>query len=245
MDTLDVLRQTALANQQRMTAHQMVRDTLRLAILSGRLVGGTRLVQADIAATLEVSTTPVREALRELASEGLIQFDPHRGAVVHEIDLDELREIYEIRMVLEPLAVRLAAARITDEQLERAAELVREMDATDDPGWWVERNWQFHSLIEQAAGSRRLGNVIKTVQNSATLYIAHAVQVHPARMKEGNAEHRALLVALRKHDGDKAAAILQKHLGRTMDAILKTRETRDSTPTTPDERVPTGRATAR
>lgn len=244
MDTLDVLRQTALANQQRMTAHQMVRDTLRLAILSGRLAGGTRLVQADIAATLDVSTTPVREALRELASEGLIQFDPHRGAVVHEIDLDELREIYEIRMVLEPLAVRLAAANITDEQLERAAELVLEMDATDDPGWWVERNWQFHSLIEQAAGSRRLGNVIKTVQNSATLYIAHAVQVHPARMKEGNTEHRALLAALRKHDGDKAAAILQKHLGRTMDAILKTRATRDSMPAAPDERVPAGRATA-
>ncbi|PZS16073.1 MAG: GntR family transcriptional regulator [Pseudonocardiales bacterium] len=235
MGTLEVLQNTAHSGQHRLTAHQMVRDTLRLAILSGRLPGGTRLVQADIATTLNVSTTPVREALRELASDGLIQFDPHRGAVVHELDMEELKEIYVIRMVLEPLAVRLAAERLTKEQLARAAELLREMDDTDDPGWWVERNWQFHSLIEQAAGSRRLAAVIKTVQNSATLYVAHSVQLNPARMREGNAEHKALLSALNKRDGDKAAEILEKHLNRTMQGILKSADASD-------QPVPGGRA---
>ena len=73
----------------RQTAHEFVRSVLRRAILSGELAGGTRLVQAELAAVLEVSTTPVREALRELASEGLVRFDPHRGAVVQELSGEE------------------------------------------------------------------------------------------------------------------------------------------------------------
>ena len=81
----------------RQTAHEYVREVLRRAILSGDIPVGSRLVQAELATTLEVSTTPVREALRDLASEGLIQFDPHRGAVVSELSGEELQEIYEIR----------------------------------------------------------------------------------------------------------------------------------------------------
>jgi DNA-binding GntR family transcriptional regulator len=221
LDVYDILRQTADSKQHRLTAHQMVRETLRQAILSGRLTGGTRLVQADIAATLDVSTTPVREALIQLASEGLIQFDAHRGAIVHEIDLGELRDIYEMRTALEPIAVRRAAQRITDDQLDAAAGLIQEMDENVNPETWVERNWQFHFLIEQAAGSPRLGTVIKTVQNSAILYIARSVQAHPGRMREGNDEHRSLLAALRKRDEDRAAAIMVQHLNNTMKAISR------------------------
>jgi DNA-binding GntR family transcriptional regulator len=198
-----------------------VRDTLRMAILRGQLTAGTRLVQAEIAAMLDVSTTPVREALIRLASEGLIQFDPHHGAVVHEIDLTELREIYEIRTALEEIAVRRAASRITPDQLDEAAERIKEMDAIDDPGLWVERNWQFHFLIEQAAASNRLATVIKTVQNSAILYIAHSVRTNPERMKEGNEEHAMLLEALRRHDGDAAGQVMTRHLHNTMQAIVR------------------------
>jgi DNA-binding GntR family transcriptional regulator len=197
----------------------MVRDTLRVAILSGELPGGTRLVQAEIAATLDVSTTPVREALIQLASEGLIQFDPHRGAVVHEIDLAELREIYEIRMALEQIAVRQAAANIGDDLLDKAADLVRIMDETPEPADWVQRNWDFHTVVEQGAGSKRLQTVIKTVQNSASLYVAHSVKLHPERMREANTEHRNLLAALRRHDGDLAARIMEEHLHHTIRAI--------------------------
>ena len=97
----------------RKTAHEFVREVLRRAILSGELTGSTRLVQAELAATLEVSTTPVREALRDLASEGLIRFDPHRGAVVEELSRDELNEVYAIRKVLEPLALTQALPNLT------------------------------------------------------------------------------------------------------------------------------------
>ena len=137
--------------QQRRTAHEIVRDTLRHAILNGSLPGGSRLVQADIAAQLNVSTTPVREALRDLTSDGLVQFDPHRGAVVYQIDMGELKEIYEIRKALESLAIRLAASRITNEQLGEVTALQRNMVKEQDPAVWLTKNWKFHSLLEAAA----------------------------------------------------------------------------------------------
>ena len=221
MDVHDVLRQAANAGPHRKTANQMVRETLRVAILSGQVQGGTRLVQADIAATLDVSTTPVREALMQLASEGLIEFDPHRGAVVHEIDLAELREIYEIRSALEQIAVRHAAVNIGDDQIDEAAALIKEMDDTEEPAVWVQRNWDFHQVVEQGSGAKRLLNVIKAVQNSASLYVAHSLQVNPQRMREANAEHRALLEAVRRHDGDQAAKVLEEHLNQTIDAIAR------------------------
>lgn len=207
-------------DQQRRTAHEIVRDTLRHAILDGSLPGGSRLVQADIAAQLNVSTTPVREALRDLTSDGLVQFDPHRGAVVYQIDMGELKEIYEIRKALESLAIRLAAARITKEQLVEVTALQRKMVKEKDPAVWVTENWKFHSLLEEAAGSSRLAALVKNIQGTAALYVAHSVKLNPKRIQEGNAEHRVIVDALRDGDADKAAESLRRHLDRTLEAIL-------------------------
>jgi DNA-binding GntR family transcriptional regulator len=205
---------------ERLTAHEIVRETLRHAILSGELPGGTRLVQAELAAQLRVSTTPVREALRDLASDQLIRFHPHRGAVVHDIDMDELREIYEIRKALEPLALRLAASRITKVQLKAAASLHARMEKESDPAAWVETNWKFHSLLESSARSPRLASAVKNVQDAAALYVAHAVHLDPPLMKKGNADHRGILAALRAGDGEAAADALRRHLDATLQAIL-------------------------
>lgn len=206
--------------EQRRTAHEVVRDTLRHAILSGSLPGGSRLVQTDIAAQLNVSTTPVREALRDLTSDGLVQFDPHHGAVVYAIDMDELKEIYEIRKALESLAIRLAVSRITKAQLEEAAALQRKMVKEKDPAAWVTKNWEFHSLLEEAANSSRLAGLVKNIQGTAALYVAHSVKLEPKRIQEGNKEHHAILDAMRNGDADKAADILRQHLDRTLEAIL-------------------------
>jgi DNA-binding GntR family transcriptional regulator len=207
-------------SEERRTAHQSVRDTLRRGILSGVLSGGTRLVQADIAAQLKVSTTPVREALRDLAAEGLIQFDPHRGAIVHELNLNELIEVYEIRKVLESLAIRKATQRITAEQLAAAAALQDKMDSEHDSGAWVEYNWQFHSLLERAANSPRLASMVKTVQDAAAIYVGHSLKVEPQRMASGNREHREILEAMRRRDADRAVALLVQHLEATLGAVL-------------------------
>src|SRR5687767_15583832 len=104
----------------RRTAHEFVKDSLRRAILRGDLSGGARLIQADLAAMLNVSTTPVREALRDLATEGLITLDRHRGGVVRELNWQEMEAIRLIRHQLEPLAVRLVVENITDAELDEA-----------------------------------------------------------------------------------------------------------------------------
>ncbi len=221
MSTVGGLRVRSLRTaSERLTAHEIVRETLRHAILSGELPGGTRLVQAELASQLNVSTTPVREALRDLASDQLIRFHPHRGAVVHELDMDELREIYEIRMALEPLAIRLAAARITKGKLDEAAELMKRMDKETEPAAWVENNWKFHSLLEGAAESPRLASFVKSVQDSSALYVAHAIHIDPGRIKQGNSDHRRIFEALRQADGERAGELLRAHLDTTLQAIL-------------------------
>lgn len=210
--------------EQRRTAHEFVRDTLRRAVLSGALAGGTRLVQADIAAQLNVSTTPVREALRDLAADGLIRFDPHRGGIVNTIDADEFREIYEIRKRLEPYAVRRAAERISAKDLEAAAALATEMEREADPGVWTELNWRFHGMLVMAARSPRLLSVVKSAQDAAALYVARSLQETPSRIEQGNAEHRALLEAIRRRDGEAVERILVEHLEGTLEALKEPSE---------------------
>ncbi|MFD0478644.1 GntR family transcriptional regulator [Nonomuraea thailandensis] len=133
------------------TAHAFVYETLRRAILGGDLPLGYRLVQADIAAQLKVSITPVREALRDLAGEGLIRIDAHKGAMLREFDLSEVREIYELRRMLEPVSIRKAVERITDDEIDRAEGLRRRMRDELDPGEWVELNRRFHAVFGDAA----------------------------------------------------------------------------------------------
>src|SRR5665811_2234033 len=116
-----------LSGTTRQTAHEYVREVLRKNILNGDLPGGARLVQAELGAMLDVSTTPVREALRDLASEGLVRFDPHRGAVVTELDLEDVKDIYEIRRILEPEAMRQSAPKVSEELLVQLRKLHQRM----------------------------------------------------------------------------------------------------------------------
>jgi DNA-binding GntR family transcriptional regulator len=209
--------------QPRVTAHEFVLNTLRRSILGGILPGGSRLVQADIAQQLSVSTTPVREALRDLAAEGLVLFKPHVGAVVRELDLDEVVELYDVRKALEPLAIRRAATQITAEELADARALARQMETETDPAAWAELNHRFHAVLEDAARAPIIQSVLKTVRDIAAIYVAHSLIAHPGRTSSGNKEHRAILAALRRHDGDAAAALLVAHLDATLQAILRAR----------------------
>jgi DNA-binding GntR family transcriptional regulator len=201
------------------TAHEFVHDTLRRAVLSGALPGGTRLLQADIAAQLSVSTTPVREALRDLAAEGLVVFKPHSGAVVRELNIVELAELYDIRRALEPLAIRRAAALISPEEIAAAQALAREMEQENDPARWTELNRRFHHVVEEASQAPLILSVLKGVQDIAAIYVAHVLARRPSRIASGNKEHRALLAALRKHDGEAAARLQAAHLDATLQAI--------------------------
>lgn len=195
------------------TAHELVRETLRQAILRGNLTGGSRLIQADLAAQLRVSTTPVREALRDLATEGLITLDRHRGGVVRGLNWGDMAEIRQIRQQLEPLAVTLAVAGITDTQLKEADELCVRMAGVDDLASWVDLNRRFHFLFHEATGAARLTAILKGLEDAAAVYVAQAQRSHPEIRRRANAAHRALIEACQRRDADAAIVAMEGHVG--------------------------------
>lgn len=207
---------------ERRTAHELVRDTLRRAILRGTLVGGTRLVQAEIAAELGVSTTPVREALRDLATEGLVDLDAHRGASVHKLELGEVQEIYSLRLLLEPEAMRRASTELDTATLDRAELFQKQMDEELDIGIWADLNREFHGTLVGGLELPRLRSILHNLQDGAAPYVGRVLQRIVSLRDQANSEHRELLTALRNKDVDRAAAITEAHLGHTISALQET-----------------------
>lgn len=203
----------------RQTAHEFVRSVLRSAILSGELAGGTRLVQAELASLLEVSTTPVREALRELASEGFIRFDPHRGAVVQELSGEEVHEIYAIREILEPVALKRAIPKLTEGVMNRLRDLHAKMGQVPHSAEWVDLNRSFHMTIYEAAGSPRLAAIIRSLEDSSVMYIGASLKEVPGLRDDAIHDHGEILEALERRDGDAAAAAVVRHLGLAVKAF--------------------------
>lgn len=211
--------QPTLTRQKRSTAQQIAYDAIKSAILRGELPAGTRLQQSTLASQLQLSTTPVREALSRLASEGLVQADAHRGAVVRGLDEDELAEIYELRQILEPIVAKKAAGHITPAQLQKAEELWQRMEDISDPVQWAESNLDFHALVSSAACSPRLESIVKGLRDSSTRYVQWSLSAHPQRFASANKDHLDLIHALRAGDGEQAAKVAAHHMTGTLAAL--------------------------
>ncbi len=193
------------------TAQDFAKETLRRAILRGELSGGTRLIQADLASQLGVSTTPVREALRDLAGAGLITLDRNRGGTVRELNWREVAEIIQIQEQLRPLVLRLAVQAITDDELRDAEALVDQMEQEEDLANWIDLNLRFHYLFHQAAGGGRLTEIVNSLEEAKAQYVAQAQRWHPEIRQAANHDHRALVAACRSRDVDAAAAAIVGH----------------------------------
>lgn len=201
----------------RRTTQSIVAERVRIEILTGSLSPGSRIMQADLAKRMNTSTTPVREALRELASEGLLHLDPHRGVIVHEPSEEELAEIYQIRRLLEPESMRKTVEHITDAEIDRAREYMARMENEDDPGTWTVLNNQFHSILAQASHSPLLASIVQNLRNRSSQYVASSMRHVTNRIEEANHEHAALLQACVDRDLEAAIAITHKHLEATAD----------------------------
>ena len=201
------------------TAHAYVLKTLRDAILNGTLPGGTRLIQAEIATQLEVSITPVREALRDLAGEGLVEFDAHRGSRVRSLDLSEVQELYEMRIALEPLMVARMITAMSDQALAAAERLLDRMRKTKDNVTWSELNRQFHALFAQDEKQSRLALVLAGLRDSASPYVSLSLGASDARRAESDAEHAQLIEHYRARDHEAAVRLTVQHLNTTLATI--------------------------
>ncbi|WP_158542874.1 GntR family transcriptional regulator [Phytoactinopolyspora halophila] len=208
----------------RRTAHEFVRETLREGILRGDLEGGTRLVQADIAHELGVSTTPVREALRDLATEGLVRLDAHRGAIVNKLTFDDLREIVELCRLVEPEAMRQVVEIADDDLVQRARSLAEQMQQETDSARWAELNRAFHAQLVEAIPSQRLRNLLRGLRDSAAPYVALALRHRGDDQFElANEQHGQILEALASGEADRCADLTRTHVDLTLRAIDESR----------------------
>jgi len=194
------------------TAHVWVRERIREAIFSGVYPPGSRLVQGEIAERFGTSVTPVREAMRDLANDGLIAVHPQRAATVREVDLDEAVETNEMRLLLEPLAARRAAERMTPAELASLRRAEAAMEAAPDHPTWLELNRRFHLEVIECAHSPRLGEVLRSLREISSFYLAALVRAQGGDREKSAREHTALLDAFERRDGDAAAEIMAQHL---------------------------------
>ncbi|MBK5268491.1 MAG: GntR family transcriptional regulator [Acidimicrobiia bacterium] len=207
----------------RRTMHEYVYSTLRMAILDGKLTGGTRLVQADIASTMGVSTTPVREALRDLAAEGLIKLDPHRGGIVHELVFGELEEILRLRTILEPEAIRQAWPNVTDELIDEIESVHHKIGTASSTSEFVQLNDRFHRLLFEKAAAPRLLGILETLTAPWVMYVSAALNQDDQHRERAAQGHSEILEALRNRDVDGVIEASIEHLSithRTLEAAL-------------------------
>jgi DNA-binding GntR family transcriptional regulator len=207
-----------VSRSRRVTAVDLVRDALRSAILRGDLPGGSRLVQTEIANQLDVSTTPVREAMRDLASEGLITLDSHRIGTVRKPDWDEMEEIVAMRRAIERLAIERAMAGITAEELAEAKQIATDLAEEEDLGSWVQANIRFHSVFHRATRGRRLSGVLLALEEAGGVFVAQAQQLHPEIRRKAVEDHFALLEAFAIGDVARALDIQIEHVGLPLEA---------------------------
>ncbi len=197
-------------------------DVIREAIIDGRLVPGQRLKEEELARELGMSRTPVREALLLLQSEGLIESIPRRGATVRSYAVNDLDDMYQLRAVLEGYAARRAATRISRDDVARLEESCARFDrlrADDDLRDLVKENLFFHNVILEAAGSGRLGPLVRNVIEVPLVYKSF-YWYSPEQRLISEHYHKQLTRALGAGDAKRAEIIMTEHVLEARDFLL-------------------------
>jgi len=196
-------------------------DKIRSDILNGKYKRGEELVESSIGKELGISRTPVREAIRQLELEGVVQLVPNKGAFVTGISEKDVRDIYLIRARLEGLAARMAAKNITPELLDAMEETVvlSEYHAKKEHYEQVcEMDSKFHKLLYKASGSRILEHTL-TDFHQYVQRVRMASIMKKRRMEKSNDEHDAILTAIREHDEEKAELVATRHISNTVENL--------------------------
>ena len=210
--TSDSLDSTLAKVTRHRTATDHISTSLRRSILTGDLAAGTRLGLNEVAEIFDVSTTPVREALRELSFEGLVRLDSYKGGVVTAVSREDVEEIVRIRQVLEPMAIEEAVVGMTEEILVEARKILDDMATSDSWDAWVHGNRAFHQKLYEAASSRRLVSLIKSLQNTQVLFVSATLRRSPTLKETATADHEAMLQAARDRDAQTLTAVTLRHL---------------------------------
>ena len=204
----------------------VVFNTLRQAILRGELKPGERLMEIALSQRLGVSRTPVREAIRMLEQEGLVIMIPRKGAQVAEISEKDLKDVLEVRLGLEELAVRIACQRITEEELEELEQAVKEFEEAmkrDDLGALAAADVKVHEVIYGSTHNKRLVQIISNIREQMYRYRVEYLKDVESR-KRLVEEHYAVYRALKARNQQQAVKDICIHIVNQQDAILRSLE---------------------
>lgn len=199
----------------------VVFHTLREAILRGDLKPGERLMELQLAEKLGVSRTPIREAIRMLEQEGLAVTMPRRGAEVARMTLKDMEDVLEIREALDELAVRIACARITDEQLQKLSEVKRQFESstqTGDVKQIAEADVSFHDVIYEATGNPKLVTLLNNLREQVYRYRVEYLK-NPKNYPVLIKEHEAILQSLKDREVGRAVSAMQEHVANQAVAV--------------------------
>lgn len=202
---------------------------LREAILRGDYEPGQRLAQKDLTDQLDMSPTPIREALRILEAQGLLERVPYKGAYVAEVSPDESEEISVIRSALEGLATEMAVPNLTDDDVDDLEALTGEMEDAwrqTNIGRLRRANYRFHALIYQKAGSQRLSDMIISLWPR---FATDTLWMIPGRAERSIQQHHAVIGKIRERDGTAAAELMADHIltaGESITQFLKRQQAR-------------------
>lgn len=194
-------------------AYQTVRD----GIIAGRYPPSTRITEQDIAAAAGVSRTPVREALRRLHAEGLVEFQANHGAVVTEWSAEDADEVFELRAMLEAFGAARAATRASEAQVQELRALAEEQYACSvaREGEYLERigelNSRFHRRLQDAAGSPRLSRALSALLE-APMIMKTFLKYRPEDLERSAVHHLELVKAIEARDTDWAASVMRSHI---------------------------------
>jgi DNA-binding GntR family transcriptional regulator len=199
---------------RRQTLTSMTADAIRDRILRGHYAEGSPLRQDAIGAELGVSRIPVREALRQLEAEGLVTFNPHRGAVVSTLSLKQIRELFELRAEIEGDLIRRAVPHMRAEDHARAAEILDAYDLALRGGQvpvWGSLNWQFHSTLYAPADRAFTMSIVHKLHQHSDRYLRMQLALTHGELRARH-EHRAIAAAARKGDAARASRLLRAHI---------------------------------
>ena len=202
---------------------EMVYEELKMQILKGSIITGTRMMEGELAEEMGVSRTPIREAIRKLEKEGLVTIEPRRGAYASMISTEDMVEILEVRQDLEGLAAYFAADRMTKGQMEELKQVSNSYNEAVRQGnmeAMIKHDTRFHHIIVESCRNKILVQMIEQLQE-LVLRFRYIYYDNLKRAENMPEEHEAIVAAIAEGDADKARAAADIHIERLKELVIK------------------------
>ncbi|MFC1885876.1 GntR family transcriptional regulator [Thermodesulfobacteriota bacterium] len=204
------------------TLHQEVADRIFEMIRKGQLQMGQKIVENELAESLGVSRTPLREALRLLSAEGLVELIPNKGAFVKKLSENEIFEMYEALALFEGTFAKKAVERMSEQELKKLEELHRQMEQHYENGdieKYANTNYRYHACIQEMVKNNTISSLLNNLERRAMLSRCRQLRLK-GRFDESMKEHRAIIKAFRKRDASAAEFYLKVHFVNQCEALI-------------------------